>query len=265
MESNATFFYTNTINVFTDASCLEMKPVKINKVPSTSPGFIATYRGRIITSGMEVYLGENSMYGEAKAVELAVNWCIYAASRGLYVSEGFSIFSDNLPVVQYICNTLIGWFEQIDQKTGTPIRPRGKMTTMNWEANAYNAAFSIFTSGLAIRIFYTKSHVKMNPFSHSEPQKKFVNLNRSLHGDLSDEVNKYIMHDQATFNNLVDLMTRNFLVINKKQIEADIDSADGLIDFSPNKLIPIRWPFLIPSLPQSTQQLSYAPLLLNQI
>ena len=264
MDSNATFFYTQTINVFTDASCLEMKPVTINKVPSTSPGFIATYRGRIITSGMEVYLGENSMYGESKAVEIAVNWCIYAASKGLYVPEGFSIFSDNLPVVQYICNTLIGWFEQIEKKDSV-IKPRGKMTTINWESNAYNAAFSIFTSGLAIRLFYTKSHVKMDPFSHSEPQKKFINLNRSLHGDLSEEVNRVIMHDQATFNNLVDLMTRNFLVLNKQQIETDIDNAKDLIDFGPSKLLPIRWPFLIPSLPQSTQQMSYAPLLLNQI
>ena len=267
MESNATFFYTKTINVFTDASCLEMRPAKIDKVPSTSPGFIATYKGRIIASGMEIYLGENSMYGEAKAVELAVNWCIYAASKGLYVEEGYSIFSDNLPVVQYIYNTLKGWFDQVENKLGLAILPRGKMTTINWEANAYNAAFSIFASGLAIRLFYTKSHVKLNPFSLSEPQKKFVNLNRSIHGDLSNEINKAIMHDQATFNNMVDIMTRNFLSLNQEQIENDIDAAEGLIDFSNNKPLPIRWPFIIPAIDQKPmQQKIYAPLmLLSQI
>lgn len=264
MESSATFFYTQTINVFTDASCLEMTPNAFTKVPSTAPGFIATYKGRIITSGMEIYLGENSMYGESKAIEIAVNWCIYAASKGLCVPEGFSIFSDNLPIVQYICNTLIGWFKELEKTDQSTMTPRGsRMTSIDWQANAYNAALSIFTSGLIIRLFYTKAHVNMQPFSHKELRSKFISLNKPIHGDLSEEVDRTIMHELATFNNMVDMMTRNFLIVNQNQIESDIDHAKDLVQLGNNKKLPIRWPLYCLQSPIMTNNFLSSPVLLN--
>lgn len=262
MALSSTFFYNQTINIFTDASCISLKPAKYNNVDATSPGFIATYGGRIITTGMEIYLGENSMYGEAKAIEIAVNWCIYAASKGIYVTKGYSIFSDNYSVIQYMCNTLIQWFDILQRQDEKGLLPRNKMTSLNWEANAFNAAFSIFTSGLPIRIFHVKGHVNLRPFSHIKQKDTFLRLNEPYHGNLVDEIDIPILHDQATFNNMVDMMTRNFLINNQQRIESDIDQTEGMIDFSENKIIPIRWPFSIKTVPEKFKM--YSSLLLSQ-
>lgn len=261
MPLQSTFFYNQTINVFTDASCIVLKPDKFNKVEATSPGFIATYGGRIITTGMEVYLGENSMYGEAKAIELAVNWCVYAASRGIYVPKGYSIFSDSYSVIQTIYNSLTEWFNML-QREEKGLLPRNKLTSLNWDANAFNAAFTIFTSGLPIRVFHVKGHVNMRPFSHIKQQNTFIRLNEPFHGNLEDEITIPILHDQATFNNMVDMMTRNFLVYNKTKIEKDIDSVEATLDFSEAKLSPIRWPFIMQPLPNTHRM--YSSFLLEQ-
>lgn len=262
MALSSTFFYNQTINIFTDASCLILKPIKYDSVNATAPGFIATYGGRIITTGMETYLGENSMYGEAKAIELAVNWCIYAASRGIYVSKGYSIFSDNYSVIQYICNTLIQWFDILQRQDEKGLLPRNKLSTLNWESNAFNAAFSIFTSGLPIRIFHVKAHVNLRPFSHIKQKDTFLRLNQPYHGNLVDEIDIPILHDQATFNNMIDLMTRNFLIINQPRIEKDINEIEDNIDFSENKIFPIKWPFTMRALPERYKL--YSSLLLTQ-
>lgn len=262
MPLQSTFFYNQTINVFTDASCLILKPVKYDQINATSPGFIATYGGRIITTGMEVYLGENSMYGEAKAAEIAINWCIYAASKGIYVPKGYSIFSDNYAVIQQICNTLISWFDVLQREDERGLLPRNKMTSLNWEANAFNAAFTIFTSGLPIRIFHVKGHVNLRPFSHIKQKDTFIRLNEPYHGNLVDEIDIPILHDQATFNNMVDMMTRNFLMHNKQRIEDDIDKVEGMIDFSESKLMPVRWPFSIR--PLSDVHNMYSTMMIGQ-
>lgn len=257
MENNSTFFYNQTINIFTDASCLTLKPNR-GDVQSTSPGFLATYGGRIIASGLEAYIGENSMYGESKAIEIAIDWCIHAASSGIFVPQGYSIFSDNNPTIQKICNTLISWFNILENKESNGILPREKMSVVSFEANAYNAAFSIFTSGLPIRLFYVVSHVNLRPFSHVKQQEKFLRINKPIHGDLSDDLTIAILHEQATFNNMVDIMTRNYLIRNQNQIEQDINYLNSDIDFN-NKIVPIRWPFLS----QQVSRYLYQPLFLN--
>lgn len=253
MSLNSTFSYNQTINIFTDASCRTLKSIKFDKVSATSPGFIATYGGRILATGLEVYLGENSMYGESKAVELAINWCIDAASKGIYVPKGYSIFSDNYPVIQQICNTLISWFDILQRQDEKGLIPRSKMTSLNWEANAFNAALTIFTSGLPIRLFHVKGHINLRPFSHIKQKDTFVRLNSPYHGDLVDEIDIPILHDQATFNNMVDMMTHNFLIINQQIIEKDLDNTEGMIDLSETKFLPVRWPFSIRPLPESAK------------
>lgn len=258
MVSNATFFYTHTINVFCDASCIEIRPMMYQKFNATSPGFIATYRGRILATGMDIYLLENSYYGEAKALDLAVNWCIYAASRGLYVPEGFSIFSDSLSGIQAIHKKLIEWFEMIEKKQKLDITNKSRCDVMNSDDIVFNTAYSIFTSGLTIRLFYVAGHVPLRPFNGQKAQEKFLALNEQFHGDLTEEMTIQIAHEQATFNNMVDLMTRNFLVVHKQDIENDIDTREDA-DILLNKAGAIRWPFvttpvITPSLPLLLEQ-----------
>lgn len=259
MPSNASFFYNKTINVFTDASCKELKPVKLSSVKATAPGFVATYAGRILATGLEVYLSEHSMFGEAKAIELAVEWCKVAASRGLFLPDGYSILSDNAPTIQKIYNLLTSWFNMINKGQSLDVIRQNKVSNaVTWDDFAFNTAFNIFTSGLPIRLFYVSSHSNLRPFSPTKPKEKFLRVNNPMHGDLSQDIDEIILHDFATFNNIVDIMTRNYLTLHKSNIENDIDTYLDTIDISTNKLQPVRWPFV-----SRYRELS-SPLLLNQ-
>lgn len=256
MPSNASFFYNKTINIFTDASCIELRPKKINVVKATSPGFVGTYAGRILATGLEVYLSEHSMFGEAKAIELAVEWCKVAASRGLFLPEGYSILSDNAPNIQKIYGLLTSWFDASNQgKTNDIVRLNKITNAITWDDLVFNAALSIFTSGLPIRLFYVSAHSNLRPFSPIKPKEKFLRVNNPMHGDMTNDIDEVILHDFATFNNIVDIMTRNYLTLHKTSIENDIDTYFDTIDISCNKIQPVRWPFIT---------YKGSPLLLNQ-
>lgn len=132
----------------------------------------------------------------------------------------------------------------LNSKERADIISKGKVNAITWEDIVFNSAFSIFTSGLPIRLFYVSAHVNLRPFSHIKAQEKFLKLNEPNHGDLSNEITAQILHEQSTFNNMVDMMTRNFLVVHKQDIENDINMIEEDIDLANDKIEPLRWPFV---------------------
>jgi hypothetical protein len=77
-----------------------------------------------------------------------------------------------------------------------------------------------------------------------------MDKNKRYHNELSkDIVNQYVVYEMATFNNMVDIMTRNYIFRNKEFIKNDIERAGESIALGGNKEIPIRWPFIVSNVP----------------
>lgn len=267
MSNRAVFFYRDSINIFCDTSDKEINTV-YGKFKTTCAGFIATYQGRIITSGMEVFIDDDTLFGESKAVETSVYWAHVAASHNIIVSDGFSIFSDSSTTVGGICNLLFSWYDRLnaEQRMGL-VQSGPKNPGVTWEDNVYNAAYSIFTSGLPIRVLYCPGHVAVynRPFAYKKQEEKFLRVNERFHGDLSNEIDINILHDMATYNNLVDMMTRNYLFINKDTIEKDVNNFGSVVGLATgNRYFPIRWPFTSAQIPNYMHRDPPPQLLLTQ-
>jgi hypothetical protein len=63
----------------------------------------------------------------------------------------------------------------------------------------------------------------------------------------------------ATFNNVIDLMTRNYLFRNLYLIQEDIDRAGDAVPLGYKKKIPVRWPFILQADPPNFRQVNGAP------
>ena len=261
-----TFFYKDCINVFTDTSDRTLQTVR-GEFKATCCGFASTYQGRIIDSGLEVWLDESTIFGEAKGVELALGWILFAAARGLRPPTAYNIFSDNHAVVAQINNYLIDWFYNLSQNERTELIYKGRDYAITWENVCYNIAYTIFTCGLPIRVFYTPGHVPTwnVPFkSFKTYREKFTDLNRKYHGDLYTEVETYITFEMGTFNNVVDMITRNFLFRHLYLIEEDIARAGDSVVLGSQKKLPVRWPFVLSNSPNCSNENATATLMLAQ-
>lgn len=257
-----TFFYQNHFNLFTDTSDRKMQ-TKQGEIKATCPGFIATYDGKVLGAGTEIYVDADTLFGEAKGIELAVRWIQNMLSSRWDVSSPFNIFSDNLPVVATICNYINTWIHDAIYERKLPCQFNGYQDKVNWEYVAYNVAYTIFTLNYPIFVYYTPGHVPIYklPFTkYDEASDKFRKKNRKYHNELgSDRLDKYVVHEMATFNNMVDIMTRNYLNRNYYAVLNDINEAGERLALGSGKIIPPRWPFIqsnVPklySLPQEAQ------------
>jgi hypothetical protein len=72
-----------------------------------------------------------------------------------------------------------------------------------------------------------------------------VELNNPYHGNMTEEFEAYIVHEAASFNNIVDITTRNYLFRNRFLIEADINRYGNQLIFGDNKPTTLRWPFVV--------------------
>lgn len=246
-----TFFYRDCINIFTDTSDRTLKTAR-GEFKATCCGFAATYQGRMMESGIEVWIDEPTIFGEAKGVELAMGWILFAAARGLRPPIAYNIFTDNHAVVAQVNNYLIDWFYNLNEQQRCELVYKGRQSGVSWENVTYNVAYTIFTSGLPIRVFYTPGHVPVwnVPFkAFQQNSKKFNDLNERYHGSLMSELQTYVTFEMATFNNVVDLITRNYLFRNLYLIEEDIDRAGNTIHLGADKQLPIRWPFIMSNIP----------------
>ena len=256
-----TFLYDECINIYTDASCKELDTV-LGKVSTTCSGFIPTYKGHVLGVGLEVYIDEYAIFGEAKAVQMATQWILNNQSRYTYHNNrptAINIFSDNNAVVGKVNSYLAKWLSLLERNNGEPVVLRydgdGGMTS--WNYAAYMAAVDIIYSHLPVRVFYTPGHMNIwnGKLTNAESAKnKMVEINTNYHGDISEEIESYIIHEAATFNNVADITTRNYLYRNKYNIEASINALKTTLVLGPHKPCTIVWPFVFPTPPAALQQ-----------
>lgn len=261
-----TFFYRDCINLYTDTSDKQLRTAR-GEFKATCCGFMATYQGRVMESGLEVWIDEPTIFGEAKGVELALGWVLFAAARGLRPPTAYNIFTDNQPVISQVNNYLIDWFYNLNERQKMDLVYKGRQNCITWENVVYNIAYTIFTSGLPIRVFYTPGHVPVygTSFRSFDMYKdKFNNINERYHGNLMSEMDSYITYEMGTFNNIVDLMTRNFLFRNVFLIQEDINRVGDLVQLGDEKKIPVRWPFIFSNVPNYIKDGAPATLMLAQ-
>lgn len=255
-----TFFYRDCINIFTDTSDCTLTLAR-GEFKATCCGFASTYQGRMIDSGMEVWLDENTNFGEAKGVELAMGWILFAAARGLRPPTAYNIFTDSHTVVAQVNNYLIDWFYKLDLNQKTELVYNGRQNGITCENITYNIAYTIFTSGLPIRVFYVPGHIPVwnVPFrGFQQSGKKFNDLNEKYHGPLNSELQTYIILEMASYNNIIDMMTRNYLFRNKFLIQEDLDRAGESVPLGSRKKLPVRWPLMLID-PPNYRQVNGAP------
>ncbi len=249
----SSIFYEDHINIFTDTSD---KTIYTNKgaFKVTCPGFIATYEGRILNSGLEVYVDAETNFGEAKAVELATRWIQYTLSKS-YVGKQFNIFSDSLTVVATICNYVNLWRNEALKGQLVSLKYTGDRADISWAHVAYMTAYTIFALNYPIFIYYTPGHIPVykTPFKQKEidhAASKFIGNNNRYHYDIKrNDVENYVVYEMATFNNVIDLITRNYLYSNLAQIQDDINAAGDAVALGSDKAIPLRWPLMLSNVP----------------
>ena len=256
-----TFLYNECINIYTDASCKELDTV-LGKVSSTCSGFMATYNGYALSMRLEVYIDEYAIFGEAKAVQMATQWILNTQSR--YTSPNnrptaINIFSDNNAVVGKVNSYIAKWLSLLEKSNGRQIELRydgdGGMTS--WDYAAYLAAINIMYSHLPVRVFYTPGHMNIwnGMLKNADSAKnKMIEINSNYHGDISEELEPYVVHEAATFNNVVDITTRNCLYRNKYNIEGSINAVKDSLIIGTHKPYTIVWPFSFQSAPAALQQ-----------
>ena len=255
-----TFLYNECINIYTDASCKELD-TDLGKIQSTCAGFMATYNGYALMIGFEVYIDEYAIFGEAKAIQMATQWVLSTQYRYMAPNSrptAINIFSDNNAVVGKINSYIAKWLNLA--ANGKQIEPKyngdGGMTS--WDYIAFMAACNILGCNIPVRVFYTPGHLNIwnGGLKNGDSAKsKMVEINSHYHGDIAEEIDPYVIYEAATFNNVVDIMTRNFLYRNKYNIEASINAVQESLIIGPNKPYSLKWPFVIgPAAPTALQQ-----------
>lgn len=224
--------YYNSINIYTDTSDKRVKDIKgIDEIKLTCPGFIATYNSKILYQASLILIDEYTIVGEAKAIEMAINWIGYMITRGCRFR--FNIFCDNFPVTILINNVINNFSNTLKEDTVAKII-------------CNNVARSIMLSTNSISVYYVPGHieVKNNLESINKYKKKFIEYNSKIHKNLDNVMDSLILFEAATFNNIIDLTTRNFLYQHIDQITEDLKSIPDLEVFIKNKNINlIAWPF----------------------
>ena len=101
-------YYDDSINIFTVTSDKKINTSKFGELKLTCPGFVSTYKSRVLFQGADIYVDEYTIFGESKAIEMATNWCINFVNSTNYRGY-FNIFSDSLSSVAAINNFFIEW------------------------------------------------------------------------------------------------------------------------------------------------------------
>ena len=217
IQSNSDYY--GYINIYTDASDKILKNNNNKEVRVTSPGFIATYGSRIVNQRNDILLNQYTIFGEIEAIKMALEWILYVRNHFGYIGK-YNIFSDSNSVVIMINKKIKEIRESMGKKLKQPAYSPN--TTKD---SAYCIAYMIVMYGIDLTIYYVPSHIPIynNNFkSYNKYKKKFIEFNKTYHSNLERVISDQMIFEAATFNNIIDIVTRNYLIQFIKPIEYDI-------------------------------------------
>ena len=234
-------YYDNCINIFTDASTSAIETNK-GKLNLACPGYVVTYRGHMTgDSNLAVYIDEDSLFGEAMGVYMAVQWA--CCNHSNTTPPVYNIFTDSKTVVCNVYKYLSDWLgnnrpmDELNKIANSPF-----MIPNSWRSICYNIALIIFKNFCPIRVFYTPGHVNLK--DRNQIAKKtytMMEINSCYHPEVVLDEFKKVINDSSTFNNVIDVYTRNWIFNNRESIIGDINDPNATLILGPNKQFPIRW------------------------
>ena len=218
--------YFGYVNIYTDTSDRIIN-INDNEIRITAPGFIVTYNSRIIFQLIYIYVDAYTIFGEMKAIDMALDWINYMQSIGNRFK--YNIFCDNNPVTIILNKGLI---KNETNKSDSPTKILGNIIVDK-----------IKKSNALITIYYVPGHIPVNNgFGFSKHKKKFFEFNSVYHNNLKYVLNDQMIFEAATYNNVIDMTTRNYLFQNMNYIIQDLYNMDLSLILR-NKNNPSIWPF----------------------
>ena len=249
-EITEKLLYKQSLNIYTDTSEKELIIGK-DKIKVQCCGFIVTNRGQFIDCRLEIWIDEPTIFGEARGIAMAYEWLVNNYTKYYYSAFPFNIFTDSSAAQANINNQLIHWFYDLnDADRFYVINSYYKYPWKEWKDITYNVAKDILKTRIPVRIFWVAGHVPIykQSFMQSDYDKfksKFNEINSKYHGDLTNDIeDDNIVYEMATFNNMIDLYTRNFLIRNINTIHQQVQDNYDMIKKSLNS---VSWPFYIPN------------------
>lgn len=213
------------LDIFTDTSTTTINTVR-GQVQVVCSGFMALFGFVPAHTSLTVYIDEPTVYGEAKGIETAISWAKWFLGRSL-VRPPVRFFSDSLSTLQKISADYKKYTEDIQKGRDATevVDMRNKFS--NYTADIFT---SIFNSGLEIYMYYAPGHMPIydrEQFARKlkKYQDKFMHNNKYLlfaqnHGSLCDYNGLLYL---GTYNNVIDISTRNFLLQYRPFIENDVN------------------------------------------
>ena len=208
--------YYNALNCFTDAST-----IKSRGVTSSCAGYVLTYHGNIIDKGERILYNSTNNEGELYAILMGVK----ALLSYSYMDTFLNLFSDSRISVEGLRSWCINWSKN-QAKDGTLYGTNGKRV-----ANQKIIKYIIHT------VSYYRIHMQLFcQLGHINPY-KVDDMNRSIAYFLNCNgvrISKDMATQLASFNNMVDNNTRNYLNDMARKSKGDLSKYGNL-------LIPINY------------------------
>lgn len=234
-----------SVNIFTDTSTstinLNEQNITINSI-----GMMVSYGSTIPCQSMKILVDEHNVFGEIKAIELAVMWCITHANPTF--PYYYNIFTDSQTSVQAINGYLSSYF-----KNNKPKYKENKIYNLlntnnikngktNFDNVAKIIAYLLVTQRLPIRIIYTPAHIDLEKNKDGELRKaisKFIKINTNFQFSLNTNEMYFILAG----NHSIDYLTRGYLLNNLEYIKNDINRTRDFIRYGIKRDIPLVWPY----------------------
>lgn len=234
-----------SVNIFTDVSTTMVKPKNSdNAIIVNSLGMLVTYNSLIPCQTIRILVDEHNVFGELKAIELAVMWCISHANPNF--PYYYNIFTDSQTSVASINGYLSNYFVNKTKSAFNLLKnthTHKDQYKTNFENVSKIIAYLIVTQRLPIRIIYTPAHVDLEKYNKDKTLikaiNKFKNLNKYFHFD----INQNEMYMILSGNHAIDYLSRAYLLNNLNYIKQDIDRTSYYIQYGIRRDIPLVWPY----------------------
>lgn len=233
-----------SVNIFTDVSTSPIDLAEKSKsISVNSIGMLVSYNSTIPCQSIKILIDEHNVFGEIKAIELAVMWCI-AHSNPTFPFY-YNIFTDSQTSVQAINGYLSNYYvnqSNFTRKKIYNLLDANDNNKTNFDNVAKIIAYLLITNRLPIRVIYTPAHIDLEKNKDGE-LKRAINKFYSNNKYFRFSININEMYLILSGNHAIDYLTRAYLLNNLEYIKKDIKKSENYIQYGIKRDIPLVWPY----------------------
>lgn len=200
-----TFFYKNAINVFTDASVLNLKDNNQN-VQVTCSGFITVKDGFVEQNGLKITHNATNSYGEIYAIKMGVENLLSHSDSDRFLN----IFSDSKV-------SILGlrlWMESWHQNSKNKILFNSSNSPVFNQEIFLEIVRLIVQYNVHISFYHIPGHMRPNNINDMKNFKEIFLKNFQSNSYFENQLANVpddILVELCNFNNVIDNMTRDYL------------------------------------------------------